>query len=56
MMNEWWEIMMEGANRDQVALAYIFWKHNRAVEDYSFGSPRVDYKDYNIFVHRSERI
>lgn len=56
MMNEWWTFMEEGSKRDQVALAYIFWKHNRAVDDYAFENPRISYNDYHIFVHKNERI
>lgn len=56
MMNEWWQIMMEGANRDQIVLAYIFWKHNRTINDYSFDNPRTCYNDFHIFVHPNERL
>ena len=55
IMNEWWYFMQNYSNRDQTSFSYIFWKHNRKIEDYAFENTRIDYKNYCVFQHPNER-
>ena len=55
IMKGWWSYMEAGAKRDQVCLAYLFWKHNRKIKEYAFETPRSDYQNFCVFIHKEER-
>lgn len=52
IMNEWWHFVENYSRRDQTSLCYIFWKHNRKIEDYCIDNIRRDYKNFCIFKHK----
>ena len=52
MMTQWWKFVSEYCKRDQGSLAYVFWKHNRKFENYTFENARIDYKNFCVFTHK----
>ncbi len=55
MMEEWWDMLVNYAKRDQLSLAYLFWKNGRRVEDCTFENSRLRIHDFYVFGHKKGR-
>lgn len=51
IMNEWWQFIENGINRDQFSFAYVLWKNKLQIQNYTFVNTRVDYRDFWVVKH-----
>jgi lipopolysaccharide biosynthesis glycosyltransferase/SAM-dependent methyltransferase/uncharacterized coiled-coil protein SlyX len=55
LMGAWWDIYARYSSRDQVSLAYVFWKNGIAVRDHTHANCRTNYKDFWVVKHLPDR-
>ncbi len=55
LMNEWWGMLVNYAKRDQLSLAYLFWKSGIKIEEITFENSRLLTNDFYVFGHKKGR-
>lgn len=53
-MTTWWQEYCNGADRDQLSLPYVSWKHNLAISDIDEG-PRKSVEYFRIDLHNRDK-
>lgn len=48
---EWWNMVLNYAKRDQLSLVYLFWKNDIKIKDITFKNTRTDNKNFYVFKH-----
>lgn len=56
LMEDWWYFVKNYARRDQLSIAFVFYKHNKNIAEHSFKNARFDFKDFYVTKHTKPRI
>lgn len=52
MMEEWWTLITNYTRRDQLSLAYVFWKNNIKPDEIAITNIRKDTTNYRMYLHK----
>lgn len=52
---EWWNMVLNYAKRDQLSLMYLLWKNNIKIKDITFQNTKIDNENFYAFKHKKSR-
>ena len=52
LMDEWWALVRDYSQRDQLSLTYLLWRHDYNLDDLTFANPRSDLDNYYFWTHQ----
>ncbi|MFC1455629.1 glycosyltransferase [Microvirga arabica] len=55
LMNDWWTVFDRGPSRDQASLAYVCWKNGMSLRANMIPNCRVNYRDFWVMEHNTNR-